>query len=166
VSRLQKKLRFFFYFAKLVTDYIVKAKSKSEMWFVKICPRRQNCKIDWLIGWLVSAAYWLLLTCGIEYTSPWTGFELTTLMVMGTDCIGSYKNNHHIITTRAPSPSPCNRWIARYDYSFRRWKNGQVAYFFLNNITDLHDITEILLKVALNTIILAHCYTCVRGTIV
>ena len=75
--------------------------------------------------------------CGIEYTSPWAGFELTTLMVMGTDCIGSCKNNHHMITTRAPSPSPCNRWIARYDYSFRRWKNGQVAYFFLNNIQNV-----------------------------
>jgi len=25
----------------------------------------------------------------IEYTSPWAGFELTTLVVIGTDCIGS-----------------------------------------------------------------------------
>jgi hypothetical protein len=24
-----------------------------------------------------------------EYTSPWTGFELTTLVVIGTDCKGS-----------------------------------------------------------------------------
>ena len=33
----------------------------------------------------------------IEYTSPWAGFELT--VVIGTDCIGSYKSNYHAITT-------------------------------------------------------------------
>jgi len=27
------------------------------------------------------------------------GFELTTLVVMGTDCIGSFKSNYHMITT-------------------------------------------------------------------
>ena len=31
------------------------------------------------------------------YTSPWLGFELTTLVVIGTDCIG--KSNYHTITT-------------------------------------------------------------------
>ena len=31
------------------------------------------------------------------------GFELTTLVVIGTDCIGSYKSNYHTIrTTTAP----------------------------------------------------------------
>jgi len=29
----------------------------------------------------------------------WAEFELTTLVVMGTDCIGSYKSNYHAITT-------------------------------------------------------------------
>jgi hypothetical protein len=29
----------------------------------------------------------------------WEGFELTTLVVIGTDCIGSYKSNYHTITT-------------------------------------------------------------------
>ena len=29
----------------------------------------------------------------------WTGFELTMLVVIGTDCIGSYKSNYHTITT-------------------------------------------------------------------
>jgi len=32
------------------------------------------------------------------------GFELTALMVIGTDCIGSYKSNYHAITTTA---TPC-----------------------------------------------------------
>jgi len=27
------------------------------------------------------------------------GFELTTLVVIGTDCIGSIKSNYHTITT-------------------------------------------------------------------
>jgi hypothetical protein len=34
----------------------------------------------------------------IEYTSQWTGFKLT-LVVIGTDCIGSCKSNYHKITT-------------------------------------------------------------------
>ena len=29
----------------------------------------------------------------------WTGLELTTLVVIGTDCIGSCKSNYHMITT-------------------------------------------------------------------
>ena len=29
----------------------------------------------------------------------WTGFELRTLVVIGTDCIGSYKSNYHTVTT-------------------------------------------------------------------
>jgi hypothetical protein len=33
------------------------------------------------------------------YTSPWTRFELTTSVVMGTDCIYSCKSNYHTITT-------------------------------------------------------------------
>ena len=35
----------------------------------------------------------------------WAGFGLTTFMVIGTDCIGSYKSNYHTITTTtAPEP--------------------------------------------------------------
>ena len=33
-----------------------------------------------------------------EYTSPWTGFKLTTL-VIGIDCTGSCKSNYHTIAT-------------------------------------------------------------------
>ena len=31
------------------------------------------------------------------YTSPWTGFEPTTLVVIGTSCIGSCKSNYYTI---------------------------------------------------------------------
>jgi hypothetical protein len=33
------------------------------------------------------------------YTSPWSRFELTTSVVIGTDCISSCKSNYHTITT-------------------------------------------------------------------
>ena len=36
------------------------------------------------------------------YTSTWSRFELTTSVVIGTDCIISCKTNYHTITTRRP----------------------------------------------------------------
>jgi len=38
-----------------------------------------------------------------EYTSPWAGFEITTLLMIGVDCIGSCKiqlpyDHHHDVT--------------------------------------------------------------------
>jgi hypothetical protein len=32
------------------------------------------------------------------YSSPWLRFNLTTSVVIGTDCIGSCKSNYHMIT--------------------------------------------------------------------
>jgi hypothetical protein len=37
------------------------------------------------------------------YTSPWSRFELTTSVVIGTDCIGNCKSNYHTIMA-ATSP--------------------------------------------------------------
>ena len=37
--------------------------------------------------------------CCIEYTLLWVGFELTILVVIGTDCICSCKSNYQTITT-------------------------------------------------------------------
>ena len=38
------------------------------------------------------------------YTSPWSRFELTTSVVIDTDCIGSCKSNYHtIMATTAPT---------------------------------------------------------------
>ena len=36
----------------------------------------------------------------IDYTLIWTGFELTTLLVIATDCTGSCKSNYHTTMTR------------------------------------------------------------------
>jgi uncharacterized membrane protein len=41
--------------------------------------------------------------CCIEHTSPWAEFELSTLVMMGTDCTGSCKSNYHTITTTTAS---------------------------------------------------------------
>ena len=45
--------------------------------------------------------YWVLLV--------WVGFELTTLVVIGSDCIASYKSNYHTITTTT-APQTCLLW--------------------------------------------------------
>ena len=45
-----------------------------------------------------------IMHCCINFTSPWGGFELTTLVVISTDCTGSWKSNYlMIMTTTAPS---------------------------------------------------------------
>ena len=38
------------------------------------------------------------------YTSPWTGFELTTSVMRSTNCIGSCKSNYHTIMAKT---DPC-----------------------------------------------------------
>ena len=43
----------------------------------------------------------------IEYSLPWTGFELTTLVVIGTECTCNCKSNYHTIMT---TTAPINFW--------------------------------------------------------
>ena len=43
----------------------------------------------------------------------WAGFELTKLVVIGTDCIGSCKSNYNTITTTTPSCCHEN-WILNF----------------------------------------------------
>jgi hypothetical protein len=65
--------------------------------------------------------YWLR---NVKYTSPWTGFELTTLVVIGTDYIGRCKSNCHTITTMT---------------AHFRWRNASVSY-------DMYHITLLYLS--------------------
>jgi hypothetical protein len=44
----------------------------------------------------------LITYCYIEYTAPWTGFDLTTLVVIRSDCTGMCKSNYYTITTCWP----------------------------------------------------------------
>ena len=42
--------------------------------------------------------------CCIGYIAPLAGFELTTLLVICTDCTGSCKSNYHTIMATTPPP--------------------------------------------------------------
>jgi hypothetical protein len=68
--------------------------------------------ISWRSVWLVEETevpeenHWPVTIQGqtlsqscIEYTSPWAGFEHTTVVAMGIDCTCSCKSNNHNITT-------------------------------------------------------------------
>jgi hypothetical protein len=49
--------------------------------------------------------HWQTLShCCIEHSSSWAGFELTTLVDIGTYCIDRYTSKYHTITT-APTTS-------------------------------------------------------------
>jgi hypothetical protein len=75
----------------------------------------------------------------------WAGFKLTTLVVIGTDCISSYKWSYHTITTTT---------------AHLEMHNSDTLVSSTNK-TGRHDIAEILLKVALSTITLnPNAYIC------
>ena len=44
----------------------------------------------------------------IEYTSPLAGFELSTIVIIDTDCKGRCKSNYHTSTTTTTLISPSN----------------------------------------------------------
>ena len=50
-------------------------------------------------------SHWQILSHNVVSSTgtpdPWVGFELITLVVLGTDCTGTCKSNHHTITTTA-----------------------------------------------------------------
>jgi hypothetical protein len=53
------------------------------------------------------------------YTSPWSRFELTTSVVIGTNCIGSCNSNYHTITAMiAFSFSICSLLTIHYIWTF------------------------------------------------
>jgi hypothetical protein len=64
--------------------------------------------------------YHIMLYRVHHYTSPWTGFELTTLVVRATGYTGSCKSNYHTITTTTASEwfriqkNNWNKWIMAY----------------------------------------------------
>ena len=59
----------------------------------------------------------------IEYTSPWAAYELKTLVVIGTDCIGSCKSNYHTITTTTAPKNTSN--ISQTCESIILWENPE-----------------------------------------
>jgi hypothetical protein len=62
----------------------------------------------------------------------WVGFELTTLVVMGSDCTSSYKSNYHTITTFPMFFfSKCSNHICSWIL---------VKFFLLHNLSDIWSI--------------------------
>ena len=61
--------------------------------------------------------FYNFMTCCIEYTSQWVGFELTTLLVIATDCIGSCKSNYHTIATTTTPTKNMEGYICAYVYN-------------------------------------------------
>jgi len=46
----------------------------------------------------------------VSHWQTLVGFELTTLVVIGTDCMGSCKSNYHTITTTAAPNNTKEKW--------------------------------------------------------
>ena len=66
------------------------------------------------------------------YTSPWSGFKLTTSVVIGTDCIGSCKSNYHTITSTAAPPG---KWVVMYTLMCVRSINFTIDFaIFFNGL--------------------------------
>ena len=76
-----------------------------------------------------------------RYTFPWIGFELTTLVVIGTDCTGSCKSNYHTITTMNNENLTNNKsfcWNL-----FQPWYSRKLGHLVLNNIHSLMRIISL-----------------------
>jgi hypothetical protein len=58
-----------------------------------------TCAISVYHHWQVADKLNFITLCCIGYTSPLAGFELTTLVVICTDCTGSCKSNYHTTMT-------------------------------------------------------------------
>jgi hypothetical protein len=58
---------------------------------------------------------------------PWARFELTTSVVIYTDCIGSCKSNYHTIMA---TMNPCRREGLRYRFNLYTKRNERVVYFY------------------------------------
>ena len=66
--------------------------------------------------------------------SHWQTFELTTSVVIGTDCIGSCKSNYHMITaTTAPSIKGKSVKVAAKVYKMYVWKNDYLSFKCLSD---------------------------------
>ena len=96
-----------------------------------------------------ATSHWHTLSDVLSSTLAWVVFDVTALVEMGTDCIGSCKSNYLMIMTTTTT----------YRKILLTWTLKGLCDGFSSrtpvpstNKTDRHDITEILLKVVLNAI--------------
>ena len=100
------------------------------------------------------ASHWQALSHNV--VPHWVGFELTMLVVVRTDCMGGYISNYHTITTLYKAKEQVELLALWSNFILLRklsiYGKGTHVQFII------HDITEILIKVALNTISLNLSY--------
>ena len=56
----------------------------------------------------------IITLCCFEYISLWSGFKLTALVVIGTDCPGNCKSHYHTIPIMPPGIWECVRFFRLY----------------------------------------------------
>jgi hypothetical protein len=124
-----------------------------------------TCDIFAYISIWVSTARSLFeqcLLCFIMlYTSPSSRFEITTYMVIGTDCIGSCKSHYHTITATTAPDKFCYTAINTFTDYIKVYPLIDVFKSNLQNITDsslVHISTEMALSIVRNTIIFNSIY--------
>ena len=83
--------------------------------------------------------------CCIEFTSPLAEFELTILVMIGTDCICSCKSNYHTITTTT-APLVYYYFINKM-YSTFSWKKWKIKKDLIVIKYKMHPICEFVLKI-------------------
>jgi hypothetical protein len=70
--------------------------------------------LRWLKIGKPATSHWQTISHNVVSSTPCLkGFELTTLVVIDTDCIGSYKSNYHTITATTAKSKVCMKlnWI-------------------------------------------------------
>jgi len=105
--------------------------------------------------------------CGGEYISPWAGFELTTLVVIDTDCICSCKSSYHTTrTTTMTAPTMSKQhtftilgknreYVYFYDIMFLLWFVLSNVYFSVQCFVD-HSLSFFPFS-------LGHCIVCLSS---
>ena len=74
------------------------------------------------------------------YAYPWSGFQLTTSVVICIDCIGNYKSNYHTITTTTP-PVKAEEYCSECKTKLCQWCTNPHLLF---KAFKYHNLTELL----------------------
>jgi hypothetical protein len=75
-------------------------------------------------------SHWQTLSHNVVSNTPRVGFKLTTIVVIGTNCIGSCKSNYHTITTTtAPSTLGVAQSSIGYTFIIIGWPCGEKGHY-------------------------------------
>ena len=76
----------------------------------------------------------IITQCCMKYTLPWSGFKPTMLVVMGTDCIGSFKSNYRTITTMTTLAIYHMYWDSKIQVNYPSQQRPSLSYgYFFHN---------------------------------